>query len=425
MSLPCNNDNDLKQLRGFLMKEESTLMRNLNVLDESLAVINPANQSLIYTFLLSARATGKIDPGKFLPQVITLINNCSANQIHHVAAKFSHICRKFAEVMIELNQAIRAIKPLRNAIKKLRTTSERLTPIHADFLQVCLLAKCYSAALQVLDEEIFEVTSDSAVIPKDMLLFYYYGGLVFTGLKQFKKALDSFRMVITAPSVVLSSIMVEGYKKYVLLSLLVHGKLGPLPRYTSSMIQRFHKTAFSQYHEFATAFANGNTDELHKVAEQYAEVFQKDKNFGLVKQGIQSLYRKNIQRLTQTYLTFSLKDIASSVKLSSIPEAEKQVLKMIESGEIFATISQKDGMVAFKEDPEQYDTNQMLLHLDRQIQKTIDLGKKVRAQDENIASSQIYIQKTSLYERGGGRWNEFDEFFEGPNPSEKVPGKMV
>jgi len=366
----------------------------------------------------------KVDPGKFLPQVVNFINNCSSVQIRFAPAKFSHICRKFAEIAIETNQAIRGIKPLRNAIKKLRPNSETLTPIHTDYLQLCLLAKCYSAALPVLEEEIFEVSSEFAVTPRDMLLFYYYGGLVFTGLKQFKKGLDFFRVVITAPSMVLSAIMVEGYKKFVLLSLLVHGKLGPLPRYTSSMIQRHHKTAFSQYHDFATAFANGNTDELHKVAEQYVEVFHKDKNFGLIKQGIQSLYRKNIQRLTQTYLTFSLKDIASGVKLNSVQEAEKQVLKMIESGEIFATINQKDGMVSFQEDPEQYDTNQMLVRLDQQIQKTIELGKKVRTQDEMIAGSQIYLQKTSLYERGG-RWSEFDEFLEGSNPSEKIPGKLL
>jgi len=189
------------------------------------------------------------------------------------------------------------------------------------------------------------------------------------------------------------------------------------------VIQRHHKTAFSQYHEFATAFATHNTDDLHKVAEQHAEHFQKDKNFGLIKQCIQSLYRKNIQRFTQTYLTFSLKDIAAGAKISSIQDAEKHVLRMIESGEIFATINQKDGMVSFHEDPEQYDTNDLLTHLDHQVQKVIDIGKKVRVQDEIIGCSPLYIQKTSLYERGGRGWGEFEEF-EG---AEKMPmmGKLM
>jgi len=257
-----------------------------------------------------------------------------------------------------------------------------------------------------------------------MLLYYYYGGLILTGLKDFKKAFNFFRMVVTAPAVVLSAIMVEAYKKYILLSLLVHGKVLSLPRYTSSVVQRYHKTSFPQYHEFATAFSTHSTDDLHKCAEVHGELFRKDKNFGLVKQCIQSLYSKNIQRHTQTYLTFSLQDMAASTKLRSPVEAERYVLQMIEKGEIFATINQKDGMISFQEDPEQYDTKKMTTHLNVQIQKVIDLGKKVKSIDDSIASSLSYIQRTAVHERG--RWGEFGEDFEGV---EKAlgggPGKLM
>jgi len=415
------SETELKQLKGILNKEEATIIKGLPYLDDALSALNPQQNTLGYVHLLSARALAKVDAVKFTGQVQTLLQSGSSSQIRMAPAKFSHICRRFAEIAFEANQPIRAIKPLLQALKKLRPNTEALTPVHTDFLQACLLAKCYHAALPVLEEEIFDVNSDvTSVTPRDMLLYYYYGGLVYTGVHEFKKALDCFRMVITAPSMVLSAIMVEAYKKFVLISLLVHGKLPSLPRYTSSVIQRHHKTAFAQYHEFATAFATHSTDDLHKVAEQHVETFQKDKNFGLIKQCIQSLYRKNIQRFTQTYLTFSLKDIATGAKLNSVQEAEKQVLRMIESGEIFATINQKDGMVSFHEDPEQYDTNSMLSSLDQQVQKVIDLGKKVRVQDELIGVNPLYIQKTSLYERGGRGWNEFEEF-EG---AEKVPGGM-
>jgi len=206
--------------------------------------------------------------------------------------------------------------------------------------------------------------------------------------------------------------------------LLVHGKLLQLPRFTSSEIQRHHKTTFPQYQEFATAYSTMSTDDLHKCAEQHSETFLKDRNLGLVKQCIQSLYRRNIQRLTQTYLTFSLQDIATSVKLPSAKEAEKQILKMIESGEIFATINQKDGMVSFHENPEQYDTNKIVSLLDQQIQTVIDLGKKVRTVDETIASSTTYLQKTAFNERGGNRWGGEFEDFEAEKPG-NVGGKLV
>ena len=68
-----------------------------------------------------------------------------------------------------------------------------------------------------------------------------------------------------------------------------------------------------------------------------------DKNLGLVKQLQQSFYKKNIQKLTKTFITLSLADMAQKVRLPSAREAEVYMLNMIKDGEIFATINQKDG----------------------------------------------------------------------------------
>lgn len=70
----------------------------------------------------------------------------------------------------------------------------------------------------------------------------------------------------------------------------------------------------------------------------------------------------------------------------------------IETRQIFATINQKDGMVSFSEDPEEYDTARMAAILDNKIQKTISLAQKVRTVDESIASSPQYLQRvTTVY----------------------------
>lgn len=60
-----------------------------------------------------------------------------------------------------------------------------------------------------------------------------------------------------------------------------------------------------------------------------------DKNLGLVKQVVSSMYKRNIQRLTQTYLTLSLQDIANTVQLNSPKEAEMHVLKMVVGDQLF------------------------------------------------------------------------------------------
>lgn len=57
--------------------------------------------------------------------------------------------------------------------------------------------------------------------------------------------------------------------------------------------------------------------------------FYQDNNLGLVKQAVSSMYKRNIQRLTQTYLTLSHQDIANRVQLNSPKEAEMHVLQMV------------------------------------------------------------------------------------------------
>lgn len=304
---------------------------------------------------------------------------------------------------------MRAIQPLRVAIAKIRSSPEQLTPVHADFVQACLCAKNYKAALPVLEDELSDLDpSATGITPRDVMRYYYYGGMVYAGVKDMRKALEAFKMVFTMPAMTLSAIMVEAYKKYVLASLLVHGQLLPMPKHTSAVVQRSLKSLTGPYGELVNAYSTSSTDELHKVATAHSQAFDKDKNFGLVKQVIQSLYRRNIQRATQTYLTISLADIADTVKLSAPPlppakEAEKRIVRMIEAGEVFASISHATGMVSFQEAPERYDTARTVALLDANIHRVMALGQKLRRADEAIAATPAYLQKTTASERAG-RW---------------------
>lgn len=49
------------------------------------------------------------------------------------------------------------------------------------------------------------------------------------------------RQAITTPAMAVSHIMLEAYKKYILVSLILHGKVQPLPKYTSQIVGRFIK----------------------------------------------------------------------------------------------------------------------------------------------------------------------------------------
>jgi COP9 signalosome complex subunit 3 len=130
----------------------------------------------------------------------------------------------------------------------------------------------------------------------------------------------------------------------------------------------------------------------------HEDAFKSDNNLGLARQVIASLYKRNIQRLTQTYLTLSLQDIADTVQLDGPKEAELHILQMIQDGEIFARINQKDGMVSFQEDPEQYNTSAMTMRLNLEIHNIVRLAKKLTSVDEQVSCDQVYLSKVPPFD---------------------------
>jgi len=80
------------------------------------------------------------------------------------------VYRVLKDQVMQLNMPIRGIAPLRAAVRKIQSLPEQLTPVHADYLLLCLLAKQYKAGLSILEDDIFEVDQ-----PKDLFLYCYYG----------------------------------------------------------------------------------------------------------------------------------------------------------------------------------------------------------------------------------------------------------
>ena len=143
------------------------------------------------------------------------------------------------------------------------------------------------------------------------------------------------------------------------------------------------------HHEIASVFATNQPSSLDALINKHRELLQRENNWGLAKQVQRSLYKKIIQRLTQTFLTLSLSDMALRVQLASVSEAEELVLTMvtrnsnnilpvkltkknmchtqIEEGEIYASISQKDGMVLFHDNPDKYDNTSTVERLQKEV----------------------------------------------------------
>ena len=102
-----------------------------------------------------------------------------------------------------------------------------------------------------------------------------------------------------------------------------------MPKYTCLVVARFIKPLSLPYLELSTAYATSSCEEVSKVLTKNQDTFARDGNMGLAKQVLYSLRKKNIQRLTKTFLTLSLADVASRVQLPSPREAEQAILNMV------------------------------------------------------------------------------------------------
>jgi len=275
------------------------------------------------------------------------------------------------------------------------------------FVLACITAKCYKAAMPILDRFVFKIDPEVTGIESvDTRLYFYYGGICYLAMKKFDKALQFFEASISTPAVVISSIMIEAYKKYILVALCLKGEVPNLPRYTHGSLQRVFKQLYPAYEEFTNSFTTRSVEDLCKVAENHTDQFVKDKNLGLVKQAIQALYRQNIQRLTKTYITLSLQSITEQTALPNESETERRVFQMIQNGQVFATINQKDGMVEFLENPEKFNNTKTLQYLDRQIHQSINLTNVVMKIDEEIGLEDKYLHKIIQAERTPTRFGE-------------------
>ncbi|XP_047292917.1 COP9 signalosome complex subunit 3 isoform X1 [Homo sapiens] len=270
-------------------------------------------------------------------QVQLFISTCNGEHIRYATDTFAGLCHQLTNALVERKQPLRGIGILKQAIDKMQMNTNQLTSIHADLCQLCLLAKCFKPALPYLDVDMMDICKENgAYDAKHFLCYYYYGGMIYTGLKNFERALYFYEQAITTPAMAVSHIMLESYKKYILVSLILLGKVQQLPKYTSQIVGRFIKT----------------------------------------------------------FLTLSLQDMASRVQLSGPQEAEKYVLHMIEDGEIFASINQKDGMVSFHDNPEKYNNPAMLHNIDQEMLKCIELDERLKAMDQEITVNPQFVQKS-------------------------------
>uniref|UniRef100_A0A2K6LGP3 COP9 signalosome subunit 3 n=1 Tax=Rhinopithecus bieti TaxID=61621 RepID=A0A2K6LGP3_RHIBE len=277
----------MTQLCELINKSGELLAKNLSHLDTVLGALDVQEHSLGVLAVLFVKFSMPSVPDfeTLFSQVQLFISTCNGEHIRYATDTFAGLCHQLTNALVERKQ-------VRNTIQCNGTISAHCN--------LCLLAKCFKPALPYLDVDMMDICKENgAYDAKHFLCYYYYGGMIYTGLKNFERALYFYEQAITTPAMAVSHIMLESYKKYILVSLILLGKVQQLPKYTSQIVGRFIKPLSNAYHELAQVYSTNNPSELRNLVNKHSETFTRDNNMGLVKQCLSSLYKKNIQRLTK------------------------------------------------------------------------------------------------------------------------------
>ncbi|DBA00153.1 TPA: hypothetical protein N0F65_000476 [Lagenidium giganteum] len=432
--------NDLSLSRALNSEDMTAALQQATIdqLELALAhdVLAVERNPLAHLLLLSAKAT-KVDQlsklgakataspqsllmtTKFLQQLSEFFYQAPVSVASKEMKRVSLLCAQFASIAISLNQSIKTIYPLKSFLRRLYQHGHTLlTPLHGHFLYLCLRSKCYFAAMELLDQPIYEIHSPSSgMTVVDYLSYAYYGGVLYLGQKRYEEAMDFFLMAVTTPAVSLSAFVIEAYKKLVLTSLIVTGKPPTLPKYTPFVVTRHLDAHCVPYMELSKLFTanEGKKDvgqpltsqdaaRVAELIEQHKDALIKDGNMGLAKQCRESLKEKQLLELPCTYVTIALSEMASAAGLDDMDviTAEKLLLDLIRRGHVNAIMDKHKGMVKFlleTEDTDNGDQNarhaEAMERLQLELEKVTLLAAHVRHMDTEIVTSSKFQAKYS------------------------------
>ncbi|KAJ5338783.1 hypothetical protein N7452_005511 [Penicillium brevicompactum] len=264
-------------------------------------------------------------------------------------------------------------KLVRDAMIRLDPSATVFTSNHVLLVKLCLQAKAYSYALPILNKHICHfptlpepstseqskicadnassvsfITSASGFSSKlsyqDYLRYFLYGGMIYMALKEWRSALHFLGAAVSMPvTSSVSLIMVEAYKKWILVGLLEKGKLCSPPSITTPHVVKLYQSLARPYVSLAQAFERGDMKRLRGEVDAAMEIWYMDNNFGLVTQVVDAFFRQTVVKLGKTFAALTVADLAKQIFPSPAEKmvTESDVSSLIMSGALDASLVQK------------------------------------------------------------------------------------
>ncbi|KAI1112142.1 cop9 subunit [Nemania sp. NC0429] len=343
-------------------------------------VVDPAVNSLSYLALVHAlmfpSLASNVPRDLILEKLVTFLMSFDARQ-----------CRYAGSLLLEVMEAVgsgRVLPPsvaaqaLASAILKLDPSGTMLTSSHLLLAKLAYETDNIASALPVIEKDIVFYPgmanhelpqylcdmdlSPPAYISKNsglttllrssMVLEYdLLCGMMYCVKREWNKARVAFERAVTYPTreVGCSKIMVEAFKKWILVSLLSEGKHRDSPPYASPATSKTFGILGRAYIALANAFGTDDAQQLKLEAAKNAQVWAEDGNVGLVEEVVASYQQWRVLSLQDIYTEISIPEIRRQTKsaetglpLGTDEEVEALVQNMIIAGMLKGVIQKND-----------------------------------------------------------------------------------
>lgn len=323
-----------------------------------------------------------------------------------------------------------AITPISNAILRLDPAASTLTSAHIEVAKLALESQAPSLALPVLDQHIiyfpasnpresddgflcsttrpphFYITSESGLTEKlryqDVLEYFLFTGTVHIACQNWEKALEALECALVYPSRdhAVSKIMVDAYKKWILVHVLLTGKSGKLPIGITGSAPKTLHTIAKPYEAIANLFELSSAAKVKGEAEAGSSVWNLDNNLGLIYLLLASYQKFQICNLAKLYRTISISDITrltqsaeTGQNLPNDRDTEKLVEELISRGTLNATlISSSPSILSFSSTSPVLSEEDVKVELAGSMVRLKAMVKDVKATDRRLAHDKEYLK---------------------------------
>lgn len=342
-------------------------------------------QDALYWFMKSA--TGLMERGcRFQSDLSPAVENCfkAYQNVVHCVCKLEdsfHDAQKMDLLPLYFN----SVQVLQNG------RQGRLTAAHGPIVSICVQNRFYNLLKDFIHVTIVQVSP--GLLATDYLTYFYYSGLAHIALKNHSKALDHLAMCQIVPGEACSMIQVDAQKKYILVSLIVHGQVVPLPDFVHPRLNKTHTKCCRAYMELEENFTQ-SAAALGTAVGRYYETFERDYNVGLVRQVMKAQEIARVRRLRNVYASCSIQVAAQQAAIEDPQRAKKILLYLIKTGELRATIDASD-IVTFEKKQGASVNSRRYQEYAQALQEVMALTEVAEQTFYDVRTSATYVKNTT------------------------------